>query len=152
MDTDACKAISRLLVDQLLHAGNVDLADQLVAEDFVEHIPISHQRPGRDGLIEALQTIRTGFPDARVETIVELEEADLHATVERFTGTHAGSFLGVPATNRSVSFLVARIARMRDGRMVESWRFADTRVLKLQLGVLPSLDDSGSFGPDIADS
>jgi|SRR3954471_8420063 predicted ester cyclase len=137
MSVDEPKAINRRLVESLLHGSQLELVGDLVAEDVVDHFVLPSQAEGRDGVVDMIQTVKRAFPDVRLETIVELQEGDLHATIERFTGTQRGEFLGVPPTNREVSILIARFSRMREGKCVEQWRFADTRSLQLQLGLTP---------------
>ena len=57
--------------------------------------------------------------------------------MSRFSGTHREAFLGIPATGRQVSFLLADISRVRDGQFIEHWGFFDQGALMEQLGVTP---------------
>ena len=51
------------------------------------------------------------------------------------SGTHTGSLCGIPPTGKRVGVHVAAIMRFADGKVTESWTFADEFGLLLQLGV-----------------
>ena len=57
-----------------------------------------------------------------------------------FTGTHTGTFRGLPATGNNVRFSGLEINRMVDGRVAEHWFQLDAVTLFEQLGlrILPS--------------
>jgi predicted ester cyclase len=59
----------------------------------------------------------------------------------RFTmsGTHRGSFLGVPATNRPYAIDGITLLRFRADRCVERWSQADMLGLMVQIGAVPPL-------------
>jgi predicted ester cyclase len=52
------------------------------------------------------------------------------------SGTHTGSFMGVPATGRYVEFTGIYFARISNGKIVEHWGEEDGVSLLTQLGVL----------------
>ena len=51
--------------------------------------------------------------------------------------THAGEFMGRPASGRSYAVPEIHIFRIRDRRVVEHWREADMLGMMRQLGALP---------------
>ena len=56
------------------------------------------------------------FPDLRMEVVAELAEGDVVAQVVRFTGTHRGEFMGLPATGKEVSVLGSDFVRAQGGQ------------------------------------
>ena len=56
------------------------------------------------------------------------------------TGTHSGTFVGIPPTGRKV--VVDGISEMRfhQGRLAEQWTLYDFLGLLSQLGAVPSLE------------
>jgi hypothetical protein len=52
-----------------------------------------------------------------------------------FTGTHTGTFRGLPATGNNVRFSGLEINRMVDGRVAEHWFPLDAVALFEQLGL-----------------
>ena len=76
-----------------------------------------------------------GFPDLHLE--VQGVAADDGMTAQRilFTGTHTGSFRGLPPTGREVRFSGIEINRMVDGKVAEHWFQLDSVTLFAQLGL-----------------
>ena len=64
--------------------------------------------------------------------------AEDEKVVSRFTwsGTHRGTFLGVPATGRSISVKGVVIDRIVEGKMVDSRILLDGLSMMQQLGAL----------------
>jgi steroid delta-isomerase-like uncharacterized protein len=131
-------AVIRRFIDEILNQGRFEVANEIVAEDFVELDPLPGQQQGRQGLVDVLKMLRTAFPDIHwnvEETIVEGEKV-----VSRFTwtGTQQGEFLGIPATSRCVSVKGVVIDRVVNGKMTDSRILMDTMGMMQQLGVIPS--------------
>jgi steroid delta-isomerase-like uncharacterized protein len=116
----------------------MDRATDLVAEDFVELDPLPGQRQGREGLQEVLGMMRAAFPD--IHWVVEEMVAEEDKVVTRFiwTGTHLGSFLGIPATGKSVSVKGVVVDQLAGGKMIASRMLMDSLGMMQQLGVLPA--------------
>lgn len=55
----------------------------------------------------------------------------------RGAGTHQGTFLGVPATGRHVTWSFIDIWRIVDGKLAEHWVEADILGMMQQMGLLP---------------
>jgi predicted ester cyclase len=137
MATDL-KALNRRFLEEVLNGGDLDRIDDMISEDVVEHIPVPGTAQGREGAHQAIAMMRDAFPDLRMETEVELQEGDLHAAVQRVTGTHEGDFMDIPPTGRHVSVLFVEVSRVRDGVYTEHWGLMDVEGIMSQLGVQPS--------------
>jgi predicted ester cyclase len=61
-------------------------------------------------------------------------ESDLVAAFVTATGTHRGEFLGIPATNKSISVSVSDLMRVQNGKLTEHWGVTDMASLMQQLG------------------
>ena len=131
------KRFMRQFVEETINKKNLDAIDELVAEDFVEHVPFPGQCPGREGLRHVLATFLSAFPDIR--WTLEEQIAEGEKVVSRFTmtGTHRGDFLGIPPTGKSVNIWGVVIDVVRDGKFAESRIIMDTLGLMQQLGVIP---------------
>ena len=125
-------------VEEVINQGHLDAADELVEEDFVELDPLPGQRQGRDGLKEVIGMMRSAFPD--IHWAVEETIAAGEKVVSRFkwSGTHRGEFLGIPATGRRVTVTGVVLDRLRAGKMVDSRILMDTLALMQQLGAIPA--------------
>ncbi len=104
---------------------------------YTAHAPDSMQLPTLDGdaWVAFLGGFLEGFPDLHLE--VEDAVADEGMTAQRilFTGTHTGSFRGLPPTRRQVRFSGIEINRMADGKVAEHWFQLDALTLFEQLGL-----------------
>ena len=132
------KAVIRKFLEEVINQNRMDRATDMVAEDFVELDPLPGQRQGREGLKEVLGMMRAAFPD--IHWMVEEMVAEEDKVVTRFTwtGTHRGSFLGIPATGKSVSVKGVVIDQLAGGKMSASRMLMDSLGMMQQLGVIPS--------------
>jgi steroid delta-isomerase-like uncharacterized protein len=132
------KAVIRKFLEEVINQNRMDRATDMVAEDFVELDPLPGQRQGREGLKEVLGMMRAAFPD--IHWVVEEMVAEEDKVVTRFTwtGTHRGSFLGIPATGKSVSVKGVVIDQLAGGKMSASRMLMDSLGMMQQLGVIPS--------------
>jgi steroid delta-isomerase-like uncharacterized protein len=137
VSTQANKAVIQRFVDIALNKKNLDALNELVVENFIEHVPFPGQGPGREGLKAAIGGFLQGFPDIRWTTHEQIAEGDNVVSRFTWTGTHRGEFLGIPATGRPVTVWGVVIDMVRDGQMVESRIIMDTLGLLQQLGVIP---------------
>ena len=126
-------ATARRIYD-LINAGEVDGMDDLMADDFVEHEEIPGLEPTKEGVKSFFRMQLAAFPDLRMQ--VEDVVADGHKVVARvrFTGTHTGDFMDMPATGRSVDAQLVDIFRFDDdGRVSEHWGVMDQLTMMQQL-------------------
>lgn len=100
--TQSNAAIVRRFVNEVINKGNMDAAAQFVWEDVVEQVPLPGQGPGLEGLKDILRSMRSGFPDLDFAIKEQITEGDKVASRFEWAGTHRGTFLGVPATGKSV--------------------------------------------------
>ena len=130
-------AIVRRFLEEVINQGRLDEANEIVAEDFIELDPLPGQRQGREGLKEVVGMLRTAFPD--MHWVVEEMIAEGEKVVTRFTwtGTQQGTFMGIPATGRSVVVKGVVIDRIVGGMMTDSRILMDTMGMMQQLGVIP---------------
>lgn len=137
MRGDELKKVNERFYDEVLRQRNVEAIDELVAEDFVEHILWAGQTPGRQGTKEFIGHLLRAFPDLEVVVENEIAEGDTVAAVVRMTGTHQADFMGIPATGRKVIVHVMDMVRFRDGRVSDHWGLADMGGMMAQLGAAP---------------
>jgi steroid delta-isomerase-like uncharacterized protein len=125
--------------EDVLGKGEINLLDELVADDVVDHEDaLPGQPPGREGVKFFVKAVRDAFPDIRPAAMGPLlTDGDLEAGYFVMTGTHEGDFLGVPATGKSVEIKGLDIIRVKDGKVTEHWGATDTMSLMEQLGALP---------------
>ena len=145
MSVEQNKAEMRRFAEEAINRKNWDAIHDLVAEDFVDHVPFPGQGPGRDGLRDVIGVFTRAFPDIQWTTHEQIGEGDTVVSRFTWTGTHRGEFLGIPATGRRVNVWGVVIDVVRDGKpsrrdmrskFTESRILMDTLSLMQQLGVL----------------
>jgi steroid delta-isomerase-like uncharacterized protein len=132
------KAISRRLVEEAFNEGKLDVIDELVAPDFVNHDPSDpNEIRGPEGLKEFVRTYRSAFPDIRVTFEDQIAEGD--KVVSRWTGrgTHKGELMGMPASGKQATVTGISIDHLEGGKIIETWNNWDTLGMLQQLGVVP---------------
>lgn len=137
MTTDGNKEVLRRMIEEGFNEGNLDLADELVAEDFVLHAAGTEEPiRGPDGMKAFMDTYKTAFPDARIE-IAELA-AEGETVVVRWTatGTHEGDLMGIEPTGNEVRIMGMEMHHVRDGKLAEGWEIFDGLTMMAQLGVV----------------
>lgn len=137
MTSEENKQFMKGFIDKVINKKNVDAANDLVSEDFVEHVPFPGQQPGREGLKFVLHSMFTGFPDMHWTIQEQIAEGEKVVTRFTWTGTHKGEFMGIPPTNKSVEVWGIVIDVVRNGLFSESRILMDTVGLLQQLGVMP---------------
>lgn len=141
----AAKGLARRYVEAVLNGGELDLIDELVADDHVNHSPLGHHC-GLESIRRDVRVYRTAFPDLRFAIEELIAEGD--RVVRRFsaTGTHRGPFLGRPPSGRFVAITGVAINRLAGGKLAETWLAFDLLDLLRQLGVpaLPNLAPLGA--------
>ena len=139
MSTEENKAISRRADEELFDRGNLDVADELFASDFVYHDPASGEDwHGPESVKQYATMMRAAFPD--LHYIVEDQIAEGDKVVTRYTasGTHQGELMGIASTGNRVEITGISITRIEDGKIEEIWENYDTLGMMQQLGVIPS--------------
>ena len=129
--------IVRGFIEEVLNQGNIEATSRFFWEDMVEQVPLPGQGPGLAGLKDVLRGMRTAFPDMHWKIEEQIAEGDKVLTRFDWTGTHRGTFLGVPATGRPVKVWGMVIDRLEGGKIKDTRILMDALGLMMQLGVIP---------------
>lgn len=126
--------------DEVMSQGKMDVIDELVAEDLVEHAPVPPGFPeGRDGVKAFVKTFRDAFPDFKATTVAVVADGDEAWMQSTLTGTHKGEFMGIPPTNKKFEITAFDRVRFKDGKAVEHWSAQDDMGMMTQLGLAPDM-------------
>ena len=132
------RAIIQRFIEEILNQKRLVVADEIVAEDFIELDPFPGQAQGRQGLKDVLGMFFSGFPDMHWVIEEQIAEGDKVVTRFTWTGSQQGAFMGIPATGKQVKVKGVVIDRVIDGRLVDSRILMDSMGMMQQLGVVPS--------------
>lgn len=139
MDIEANKAIVRRYVE-LWSTGNLALADEVLAADFVDHTH-PDQAPGPESVKEAVAAFHIGFPEVHISIEQMIAEDDTVAFRFVLRGIHQGVFAGLPPTGKEAVLTGADFIRIAAGKMVELWSCQETLSWAQQLGAQLSFPD-----------
>jgi predicted ester cyclase len=128
------KEIYRRFVEQVLNAGDYEVALRLLDPVVVSHSPLPEQQPGSAGFIAALTAMRMAFPDLHALATHFVAEGDCVAARFQVSATHSGDFFGIRATGRKIHYEEQAVVRFAGGRIVEHWAVADGLSILQQLG------------------
>jgi len=133
----------RRMFDEIINQGRLEVADELFAEDYVDHGPMG-DLAGRDRFKQLVAQWRDAVPDVHCEIDSVIRQGDLCAWLVRTSGTHTGDGLGFPATGQRFETVSANIGRLRNGTAVEHWSEQGLFPMLAQLGVIPVPEPAGS--------
>lgn len=129
--------LMRRAVEEVWNRGHFDAISEFVASDFVLHAPQGDIH-GPAGVEQFFATLRAAFPDVHFEVEDQLADGDRVTTRWTASGTHKGTFQGIPPTGRRVKMAGTDIDRFANGKVVECWTNADDLGLLRQLGATPA--------------
>jgi predicted ester cyclase len=115
--------------------------DQLMVENFVTHGPQSllPRAVGREAHKQGIGGFKKTFPDAKFEIVHIFAQGDRVMTRQKVTAHHVNEFMGVPPTNKLLTWTASQLARFDDnGMMVERWVIEDFVSMFQQLDILPA--------------
>ena len=135
--SDANKAVLERFYAEVVNAGNLDLIDDLLTDDFVEYEEIPGLTPDRAGVKQFFGQFKQAFPDATMTPQQMIAEGDLVAARVRIRGTHMGEFMGVPPTGKGIDVEAVDIVQLRDGIATAHWGVTDLMAMMQQMGAIP---------------
>ncbi|WP_395295921.1 ester cyclase [Kitasatospora hibisci] len=136
-DTQFNKAVAARMFAEM-SKGNVDVMDELVAEDYHDH-DFANQRDTVG--LAAIKAEAAGYLAAFDFTFTverQLADGDEVATRWSWTARHKGDFMGIPATGKTVTGGGTTTFRFEDGKIKEGWWHWDVMGVMRQLGMMPS--------------
>ena len=140
MTADQNKAVVQRFYDEVINGKNLDVLDEIMADNYVDHSLIYGGEIGKEGYRRAaLATpgILTAFPDFRNDVDDLIAEGDKVACRWTASGTHEGEFMGVAATGKYFEWGGITIFRLENGKIAERWPMQDRLTMMQQLGLIP---------------
>lgn len=138
MDILQAKQNLRRIPLELFNMGKLEVADEVIEPDYIEHDPAPGFGADVAGLKQFVTMLRTAFPDLHYSIDKEVAEGDMVVFYLNCTGTMKGDFLGMKATNTSASWPAVHLARVSDqNKLIEHWAVIDQLGMLRQLGIIP---------------
>lgn len=117
------QAYGRLIA--AVEANDPDALAGVVSPDIVDHNAFPDQAPGLSGIVLWMRDMHASL--SGLEGVVEDTVVEGDKIVGRITwrGTHVGPFLGLPATDKPVSFGSMHLLRFENGLATDWWGMPD---------------------------
>jgi steroid delta-isomerase-like uncharacterized protein len=107
--------------------GDFEAFGRMLAPGYVRYTKTGTE--DADTLRRAIEASHTAFPDLELEILDTVEQDDMVAIRWRSRGTHTGSFMGVPPTDRMVTVTGASFCRFENDLLAEERVVWDPREL-----------------------
>ncbi len=138
MSTEENKAIARRWSEELWSKGDLAVADEIVASNYVRHDPGDpFSAEGPEGVKRLVGMVRAQVPNLHITIEDVIAEGNKVVTRYTVTGTDTIGFRGRPPTGKQTKVTAIQIFRIADGKIVESWANRDDLGLMQQHGVIP---------------
>lgn len=137
MSAEQNKALARRVLEEMFNKGNLDVADELLAPDYVDHDPAMPEDVyGPEGFKQYVGAYRSAFSDLHVQIEDQIAEGDKVVTRWTGTGTHDGELAGIAPTGNRLTLPGMEIVRISGGKLVEGWEGYDSMNMMRQLGAI----------------
>lgn len=142
MSIEHNKAVVRRYLEEIINRGNFDVADEILARDYVNHSAGAGFGQARAEFLRGIVDMKTAFPDWHVTIEEMVAEGNLVVDRIRISATHSGSVNGIAASGRRIETLALHMWRVVDGKLAEGWYSTDalpqvvTAVVPMQTSVI----------------
>jgi steroid delta-isomerase-like uncharacterized protein len=131
------ETLVRRFFEEFCNQRRGEVADELIADDYVSHGPQAPPAEGPDGV-----RARVGVYQDAVDGHWEVEEmfSAGDRVVARWTGTgtHRGELMGIDPTGKPIEVEAISVFRIADGKIAEEWTVWDALGLLQQVGAVPA--------------
>ena len=139
MTSENNKRLVRRALEEVYTNGDLELADELVHPDFVDHEPAHPDVPGGpDSVKQTVQRLQAIFGELRFDVEDEIAEGDKVVQLVTMSGRHTGPLMGREPSGTAFAVRHVYIWRIADDRIAEHWGSRDDLGLLTQLGLLPA--------------
>ena len=129
------KALVREFVERIFIKKDLDAIDELVTDDFVDHVPLDSPG-GPAGFRTSMEGLFKSFPDLTTKIEDVMGEGDRLVVRVAIAGTQRGDFERIPATNKRIEVFGLEVLEVRGGKIAERWMFRDEMLILHQLGMM----------------
>ena len=139
MSTEENKAKQRRVWEEAFNKGDLSVANETIATNYVYHGPMGMEYKGPEGFKQVVTMFRTAFPDLHITVEDMVAEGDKVVSYYTMTGTHKGELMGIAPTDKKVKFSGIVIVRWVGSKEVEARGVGDMLSMMQQLGVVPPM-------------
>lgn len=136
----AHKEVFGRLYHSVWNDRRLEFIDKIIAKSHALSEPtLSGASVGPGAYRKQVERFLKGLPDLKFTIDETVSEKDKLAVAWTITGTHRGELLGIPATNKKLTFSGISIHQIADGKILESTVVWDVIAFMQQLGIASPL-------------
>jgi steroid delta-isomerase-like uncharacterized protein len=130
-------AIIRRYFDEFWNQRRLEVADEIIAPEHVNHGPNDPGLgPGPESVKAVARSYLAAFPDVHFTIEQMLAEGDYVFARWSCRGVHKGELEGVAPTGKEIQVSGISLSRIAEGRIAESWNQWDALGLLRQIGAV----------------
>jgi serine phosphatase RsbU (regulator of sigma subunit) len=121
------KVLVRRFTEEVINKGNLNVADELLAPEFVDHDVIPGKAGGKEDVKRWIAERRASFSDLHFSIEEQIAEGDKVVTRIISSGTHdRNEYRGLAPTGARITMETVNIYRVVEGKIVEVRHTANT--------------------------
>jgi predicted ester cyclase len=121
MSEEENKALARHLMEAVWKQGALDVVDEMLTPDFVDHSLLPGQASSREGYKQSAAEFYAAFSFADFTIEAQIAEGDMVVTRFSTRCIQRGEFLGVPPSGEVGTYSTIRINRIVGGKITDEW-------------------------------
>jgi predicted ester cyclase len=111
----------KLIIEELVINGNFDVIAEVFSANYKAHAGEKIYQ-GHEFLKKFTKQVRSAIPDIQVQKLEFLAQTKNTITWQRtFTGTHQAAMMGIPPSNKKVTWTEMVVTSFEGDKVVEEW-------------------------------
>lgn len=119
----------------LLDDQDLVTCQKLCTRDMKGYMGSSEKATTFTEIIPFIKMYYTAFPDYKHQTEVIFAQGDYVATLQKYTGTHTHTFMGLEPTGNKIEYKGIFIFKITDGKVAALWGIEDDFTFWRNLGI-----------------
>lgn len=117
--TEQNKRLVKRFYEEVVGTGRADKLSDFISSDYAVVHERTRQVVGIEGARDHIVGVRNTYPDMTLEVAQQVAEGEWVVSKVFMRGTHAGEWLGMKPTGKTVEMSAVNIDRVVAGRIVE---------------------------------
>ena len=138
VSNDDAIAVAKQWMD-IINSNKFSLIDEIIADGYQDHGP-AMPSANVDEIKAFMKMLKAAFPDMKTTIEATVAEGGMVATHWSATMTHAGDFMGMPATGKKLRITGTMFDRVSGGQIHDHWEVVDEMAMAQQMGMIPGPD------------
>ena len=129
---------NKAIIQKVLKEGdnnNVAILEEVCSPDYKMYFPSTTKPISLKEHIELWNAFITAFPDLKHTVHESIAKGNFVVQRETLSGTHNGTFQGIPPTGKKIELSAICMWRFSNGKIVEYWADSDMLGMMQQLGM-----------------